>query len=167
MWRLPEELRPVFQEPFGPVLSTKELLDSWSGDDTVVAVGDVVARTLIENGLAPRAIVVDYRTQRGGEDAELRRVLGGWGDRVVRVANPAGTVTQELVDALLEALQARGTTRIEVDGEEDLAGLPLFAYAPLGTIILYGMPNRGVVRAVADADRRAKARDLLARMRTE
>ncbi len=167
-WRLPDELRSVFKQPFGPVFTTDDLLDDLEGrQGHVAAVGDVVARTLVERDRPPKIAVVDYRTQRGGEDPELRQALAGFGDHVVRVRNPPATVTQELVDALEEALAADGTTRVEVDGEEDLAGLPLLAYAPLGTIVLYGMPNRGVVRVIIDEKKRSLARDLLEKMRTE
>lgn len=168
MWRLPDELRTIFKRPFGPVFTTDDLLKDLEGRDAdVAAVGDVVARTLVENGRPPKLAVVDYRTKRGDEDPALRQALAGFGDRVVRVKNPPATVTKELADALGEALAADGTTRIEVDGEEDLAGLPLLAHAPLGTIVLYGMPNRGVVRVIVDETKRSLARDLLEKMRTE
>lgn len=168
MWRLPDELRTIFKRPFGPVFTTDDLLKDLEGRHAdVAAVGDVVARTLVENGRPPKLAVVDYRTKRGDEDASLRQALAGFGDRVVRVKNPPATVTKELADALDEALAADGTTRIEVDGEEDLAGLPLLAHAPLGTIVLYGMPNRGVVRVIVDETKRSLARDLLDKMRTE
>lgn len=167
-WRLPEELRTIFKRPFGPVFPTDALLEDLKGrEGDVAAVGDVVARTLIEHGRTPKLIVVDYKTQRGEIDPELREAFSGFGDRVVRVANPAATVTEALVKALDEALAADGTTRVEVDGEEDLAGLPLLAHAPLGTIVLYGMPNRGVVRVIVDEKKRSLARDLLDKMRTE
>jgi uncharacterized protein (UPF0218 family) len=32
-----------------------------------------------------------------------------------------------------------------VDGEEDLAVIPLILAAPLGAIVLYGQPHKGVV----------------------
>lgn len=167
MYRLPDEMRSVFKEPFGPVLSTKELLASLGPGDTVVAVGDVVARTVLEAGVTPKMIIVDYRTQRGGHDPALKQALGSWGQTVVQVTNPAATLTDELVSAIRQGLQAEGTTRIEVDGEEDLAGLPVFAHASDGTIVLYGMPNRGVVRVVVDAEKRALAHRLFERMQTE
>jgi hypothetical protein len=167
MYRLPDDLRSAFKEPFGPVLATKELLESLSAEDTVVAVGDVVARTILEAGVRPKMIIVDYRTQRGGHDPALKKALGSWGDTVVQVTNPAATLTDELVAAVRQGLAADGTTRIEVDGEEDLAGLPVFAHALDGTIVLYGMPNRGVVRVVVDAEKRALAHRLFERMQTE
>jgi GTP-dependent dephospho-CoA kinase len=167
MYRLPASLRGVFQEPFGPVMTTDELLASLPAGATIVAVGDVVSLTLINHGRRPKVIVIDYKTQRGDDDPLLRRILGSWGDEVVRVRNPAATITDELVAALKAALAAKGSTRIEVDGEEDLAGLPVFAHAPDGTIVLYGMPHRGVVRVVVDAQKRAMALDLLKKMRVE
>jgi len=62
----------------------------------------------------------------------------------INVKNPAGTRTDELIRALTYAV-AHPPVTINVDGEEDLAVIPLILAAPLGTIILYGQPHKGVV----------------------
>lgn len=167
MYRLPEELRPIFQKPFGPVLSTDELVRSLKREDRVVAVGDVVARTLLDSGRPPWIMVVDYRTQRGGVDADLKRALGAWGQKAMRVSNAPATISDELFHAVSQALKSRQTVRIEIDGEEDLAGLPFLALSKDGTIILYGVPNRGVCAVRVDASVRSMAQKLLTRMRVE
>ena len=46
---------------------------------------------------------------------------------------------------------------IFVEGEEDLAVLPLVLAAPLGVIILYGQPKEGVVLREVDAQAKALA----------
>lgn len=167
MYRLAEELRPVFQKPFGPVYSTEELLRHLRREDRVVAVGDIVARTLLDAARPPWIMVVDYRTKRGQVDPELRRALGAWGQRVFRVPNSPATISDELFHAVSQALKSKQTVRIEIDGEEDLAGLPFLALARGGTIILYGVPNRGVCAVRVDASIRSTAQNLLARMRVE
>lgn len=164
MYRLPERLRPVFQEPFGPVLSTAQLLKELRREERVVAVGDIVAKTLIEAKRDPWIIVVDYKTQRGGDDPELRRVLGSWGAKVQRVTNEPATVSDELFHAIVQALKSKGTTRIEVEGEEDLAGLPFLALAKDGVVMLYGVPGKGVCLVRVTAGIRQTAQGLLAEM---
>lgn len=167
MYRLPERLRPVFQEPFGPVLSTAQLLQELRREERVVAVGDIVAKTLIEAKRDPWIIVVDYKTQRGANDPDLRWTLGSWGTKLLKVHNEPGTVSDELFHALTQALKSRATVRIEVEGEEDLAGLPVLALAKDGIVMLYGVPGKGVCVVRVSAGIRQRAQELLAQMRAE
>lgn len=165
MYRLPERLRPVFQAPFGPVLSTAQLLQELRRQERVVAVGDVVAKTLIEAKREPWIIVVDYKTQRGATDPDLVKALGGWGAKVLKVANEPATVSDELFHAVAQALKSKSTVRIEVDGEEDLAGLPFLALAKDGVVMVYGVPKKGVCLVRVNAGIRQKAQQLLSEMR--
>lgn len=164
MYRLPEELRPVFQEPFGPVHTTEQLLRELQPRDRVVAVGDIVAKTLIEAKREPWIIVVDYKTQRGTDDPDLKAILGNWGQRVMRVENPPATVSDELFHAVQQSLKSKQTVRIEVTGEEDLAGLPYLALAKDGIVIVYGVPNRGAALVRISKGVRERALDLLRQM---
>lgn len=165
MWRLPDDMRGVFQKPFGPVLSTAQVAERLTDLDTIVCVGDFVSRAMIDEGFRPKVIIVDYKTERREVEEDLRKVLGAYGKSVLRVANPAATVTKELYLAVVQALRLTGPVRIEVEGEEDLAGLPVFAEAPEGTVVLYGMPKQGMVLVRVDEAMRSRARTLLARMR--
>ncbi len=67
----------------------------------------------------------------------------------VKVTNPPGHITKQLVDAVADAykgiIKDSKQRIIQVDGEEDLAGVPAILLAPLGTIVLYGQPGEGVV----------------------
>lgn len=161
-YRLPEALRPELARPWGPVLQTPELPAALAGH-AVAAVGDFVALTLLRLGIAPRLIAVDLHTQRGARSEEYARAFAGWGDRAVRVLNPPGEVTRAAWDAVRLAFAEPGTTRIEVEGEEDLLGIPVFLECPLGTRVLYGAPGRGAVVVTVDASFRQHVRDLVAR----
>jgi uncharacterized protein (UPF0218 family) len=163
---LPDRLRAALSEPWGPVVDTATLAKMVTAEDTVLAVGDVVSITLHELGIQPRLFVCDYKTQRGGVEGHLEEVLGNWGDRELRVQNPAGMVTAESWDAVTDALaQPVGvTTRIVVDGEEDLLGLPCFLEAPDGAIVLYGMPKRGVVVCFVEPGLRTKVARIVREM---
>ena len=86
------------------------------------------------------------------------------GDTVVRVVNPAGTLTRDAWVALDEAFKSASRVRIEVIGEEDLTALAAIDLAPEGTVVLYGQPDAGVVLVRADADAKARVRDILGRM---
>lgn len=162
-YRIPVELRPELARPWGVVVDSATLAAMLQPGDEVLAVGDIVSITLQDIGIVPRLFVCDYRTQRG-EDRELRRRLGSWGDREVRVDNPAATITRQAWDAVRQALSLPGTTRIVVEGEEDLLGIPCFLEAPDGAIVVYGMPGRGAVVCLVTPTLRAKVASLVATM---
>lgn len=166
MYRLPQTMRGEFQKPFGPVLQTADLAKQLRPGDTLVCIGDHVSMTVLGLGLKPKLIVVDYKTERKDVEAVLRSIVSSYGKIVLRVKNPPATVTNELYAAVVQALRLTGSVRIEVEGEEDLAGLPVFAEAAEGTVVLYGMPKQGVVLVRVDAAMKTRAKDLLARMRT-
>jgi hypothetical protein len=50
---------------------------------------------------------------------------------------------------------------ILVDGEEDLAVIPLVIAAPLSSVVIYGQPNEGIVLRVIDEYAKTAARRLL------
>ena len=73
--------------------------------------------------------------------------------------NPAGTLTDELVRALAYAVLHPPVT-INVDGEEDLAVIPLIIAAPIGAIVLYGQPHKGVVMRTVNREAQQMAQHL-------
>ena len=79
---------------------------------------------------------------------------------VSRVKNPPGSISDELMEGLKEALK-HPQVMIFVDGEEDLAVIPLVIAANEGTVILYGQPGEGVVFRLVDREAKEKARDML------
>lgn len=179
---LPESLRKELAAPFGPVLQSEQLKEHLAGVEVVVAVGDVVSLTLKILGITPRLFVCDYQTQRGipsgagtftkglasNESALYEMELGSWGDLSFTVRNEAGSITRAAWDAIRIGLDApEGPVRVHVTGEEDLLGIPCFLEAPEGAIVLYGMPNQGVVSVRVDAAFKARVAALLAKFQRE
>jgi uncharacterized protein (UPF0218 family) len=74
--------------------------------------------------------------------------------------NPAGTLTDALINAIDYAVMHPPVT-VLVDGEEDLAVIPLVMAAPVGAIVLYGQPHQGVVLRTVNPDAKKTARNLL------
>ena len=64
-------------------------------------------------------------------------------EKTVYVDNPQGTITQEAIVAIKEALERNEHTHIVVDGEEDLLTLIAVLYAPENSFVVYGQPYRG------------------------
>ena len=155
MLTLPEENRRLFEEPFGELhTSIKEILPKLA-NRTVYAVGDVVTFNLHSNGITPAVAIVDGFTMRS-PCSRLPAIRG----ECIKVKNPAGTLTDELERALKHAVLHPPVTII-IDGEEDLAVIPLVLVAPLGTIVLYGQPNKGVVLRTVDPEAKAAASKFL------
>jgi len=74
--------------------------------------------------------------------------------------NPAGTITRDLVGALRRAIDSPPALVI-VEGEEDLAVIPLALLVAPGSIVIYGQPGEGVVIRRIDEGAREDARRLL------
>ncbi len=96
-------------------------------------------------GLEPSPAVYDCATLR----ASRRCPEPPPGYMVLRARNPAGTLTLELVEALAAAASHRRAA-VLVDGEEDMAVLPLILLMPRGSLIIYGQPFLGVVSLEVD-----------------
>jgi uncharacterized protein (UPF0218 family) len=143
---LPEERRRLFKEPFGVLYpSIDEIIPLIAGKD-VYTVGDVVTHNLLEKGIIPTVAVVDGYTMR----SPCNKMLPVHGE-CIPVKNPAGSLTDELISALKRAVRNPPSTII-VDGEEDLAVLPLVLTAHDGAIVLYGQPHKGVVLRTVDSE---------------
>jgi len=152
MLRLPEAHRDLFKRPFGTLYgSIGELLPRLEGR-AVYAVGDVVTHNLVDSGLVPDIAIIDGYTMRS--PCTRSPLLQA---RRLTAKNPPGTITDELTEAIDDLLRNPPGV-IFVDGEEDLAVIPLVLAAPIGAAILYGQPGEGVVlRIVDDAAKREAA----------
>ncbi len=158
--RLPASLRPELQRVHGELVPEDELKEKLSGK-IVIAVGDVVTYTLLRMHIAPKVAIVDYRTKR--EDVVFEEIRK-FGEEVYRVRNPAGYITPELWNAVKKAIESPGKVRIDVDGEEDLAVIPAVLFAPEGAIVIYGMPNTGVVSITVNEEHKRNARRIIEQM---
>jgi uncharacterized protein (UPF0218 family) len=155
MLTLPEEYRKLFQEPFGELHRNIDEIIPLIADSTVYAVGDVVTHNLQKRGITPAIAVVDGYTMR--LPCKKLPVFRG---ECIRVKNPAGTLTDDLIRALDRAIMHPPATVI-VDGEEDLAVIPLVIAAPNGAIVLYGQPHQGVVLRKVNREAKETARHFL------
>lgn len=74
---------------------------------------------------------------------------------VYRVLNPAGGVTIKAVNSIGQMLKFNSCL-LEVVGEEDLLVLPLLLLMPLGSVIVYGQPDKGVVQLLVTEENKNK-----------
>ncbi len=156
MLRLPEEHRDLFKKPFGTLYGSIGELLPLLRDRVVYAVGDVVTHNLLNAGIVPDIAIIDGFTMRL---PCARPPLPLAGKQLV-ARNPAGTITDELMSAIADLIRDPPGV-IFVDGEEDLAVIPLIIAAPPDAAILYGQPGEGVVLRIADETARREAASML------
>ena len=154
MWFLPETERDKFKEPFGVLFPDIVKALEYLGDAHVYAVGDVVTRNLRRKGIVPDISVIDGNTMR--EPCLCTPLLPV---KRIEVKNPAGYITEELISALRAGVD-NPPALVHVDGEEDLAVIPLVMMLPLKSAVLYGQPGEGVVVRIVDSASKKRAQEL-------
>lgn len=156
---LPKNLRVELKEPLGELHKSidqirEPLEKQLSEDKLIISIGDVTSRNMVEMEMQPQICIIDNLIEREPVENNLDHT-----DNIVYVDNPAGCLTDELEDVINQALKDTSCDNkiiIIVDGEEDLAVLPVVLNAPDETIILYGQPKEGVVMVkVKDAYNKA------------
>ena len=168
MLTLPDSLRDAFKDPLGPVTTDATALlaaseatrDDYGGDAPIVAVGDMVTYHLHEAGRVPDVAVVDGQTEREAVREEVEVALAAADVRRIPVANPAASLSADLLSALAAALADNEPVWIEVTGEEDLATVPAILAAPDGASVVYGQPGEGMVRVPVTPETRVEIREL-------
>jgi hypothetical protein len=155
MLRLPDESRRFFKEPFGELFSSIADIIPRLSHRSIYTVGDVVTHNLHKNGITPSISIIDGHTMRS--PCTKNAPCTG---RILNVKNPAGTITDELIAGINDAI-AHPPATIVVNGEEDLSVIPLVIAAPQGAVVLYGQPYKGVVFRTVDRQAKEKARELL------
>ena len=134
-YTLTEQSKSLITQNNGPLCG----LDSIRKRDnsTLYSVGDYTTRFLEDNGIRPKIEIFDLKTQRGEEN--YTDVTGS-----ISINNPAGVITSDLICAVESAVKSTDRTFIRVIGEEDLAVLPIIFYAPLNSLVVYGIPGKGM-----------------------
>lgn len=159
---LPERLRGELRKPLGPVFpSTAEVL-KFIREVTppmVVSVGDRVSGELSKAGVKVSLYVIDGKVERETVQPSKLSASETW-----KVRNPPGTISLEALKAVREALEREDTILLLVEGEEDLLALPAIAYAPEGSLILYGQPGEGIAAVKVNGEKRRKALSVVEEM---
>ncbi len=148
-FKLPLSLRNELKKPLGELVKGDiprpylDSLEKMKKAAYLITVGDVVTENVLKLGLKPSIAIYDHKTKRKDYDPEIDA------DAVIMtVNNPPGTVTKALLNAIRKAFETAQRGRnvyIKVYGEEDLAAIPAVLYAPLGSLVIYGQPNEGIV----------------------
>jgi uncharacterized protein (UPF0218 family) len=173
-----EELRQELKKPLGTLIvgdplnlekiipQAKEAIQKLSGQGLLITVGDEVTKLCNEMEFVPDLAIFDLHVNRLKKyEKSTHTMFHNVNDvKMEEVVNPSGTIQSNLVNKVSAAIQDRIKTGkkqlIHVIGEDDLAGVPVVLLAPLGSVVLYGQPGKGMV--VVDVTEEKK--DELARM---
>ena len=168
-YRVTPKLRVKIREPFGRLIrgSFAETMNKMENivkrekPPKIVSVGDTVSRNLHEHQMNPQLSITDNKRRRKRIQP---RVFAG--KNVVHVKNPRGTITEEAITAIKEALESDERVHIIVDGEEDLLTLVAVLYAPEKSLVVYGQPYEGIVVVKVTSEKKARAMEILKAMKT-
>ena len=165
---LTPELSKKLKEPFGNLIQgtpeetmnyLKEMVEK-EKPSKIISVGDIVSQNLHKHNIHPQLTIIDkisLRTQKISEETAVQKT--------VCVDNPQGTITQESIFAIREALESNQHTHIVVKGEEDLLTLIAVLYAPENAFVVYGQPYSGIVVVRVSSERKARTLEFLNSMK--
>jgi len=141
--KLSEELRKKLKAPLGKLVKNKDLekffrslkIEKEKKKMKIIAVGDVTGKKAIEAGIIPDLWIYDGKEMR-------KKVRWKIPLPTHYAKNPRGKITESL-QAAIDAASKEKSSRIFVDGEEDLA--TLYCLLKLKGLVLYGQPGKGIV----------------------
>lgn len=162
--KMPESLRPVLQKPLGNIFKNEKSLlrcIDTSKHSLIIAVGDIIVDSLLKKGINPDVKVIDFRSRRETyKGSDLIRT-----DLIRSVPNNPGTVNLETAEIIKKkiklALYKKEKSWIVIDGEEDLLALPAILFAPLGSLVLYGHWEHGIIAVEIDEKIKNKVKAII------
>lgn len=162
--RMPDILRKeLSSETYGVLLTgspaenasrVKEIIEG-SKPPKVVVVGDFTLKAILGAGISPDLGVFDRKTKRAPYDFP--------GIRAENVRNPPGEITDEAASSVRKALSARrrGRVMLAVEGEEDLLSLTAILNAPEGSLVIYGLPDRGMMVVTVEPSTKSRVASMM------
>ena len=169
VYRISPELRSKLKEPFGlliqgsfdATMGKMERIVKKEKPPMIISIGDIVSRNLHEHQILPQLSITDNKHMRKRIQP---RVFTG--KNAVYVKNPKGTITNEAITAIREAMESYEHIHIIVDGEEDLLTIVAVLYAPENALVVYGQPFEGIVIVKVTRDKKANVMEILKAMKT-
>ncbi len=159
---LPDELREMLQKPFGKLQKSENIVFSDIDPMKSVTVGDATTVTFHTQGLHPKIAVVDFAVQRKKIYTNLLEEGFSSNEEEFHAINPSGTITPQLWQVLQKVVDnSSKSSVVTIDGEEDLAVLPLLLLLPLGFCVYYGQPNEGIVSILVTIAIKDRVKSLL------
>lgn len=167
LYKLTPELRRRLKKPIGRLVrgsfsetmeKIKDLVEK-EEPPMIISVGDTVSKNLTKENISPKVSIVDNKVMR-----KRIQPIPLKADRILHAQNPPGTITEEAVTAIKEALLYNGHAKIVIDGEEDLLTLVVVRYALENSFVIYGQPLEGVVVVKVTKEKKEEIAGILKKM---
>ena len=167
-YSLTPELRKKLKKPVGTLIrgsfaQTMKILKNMTEKEKsafIISVGDTVSKNLAENRMFPQLSIVDNRVMRRNVQPVPLTA-----EKTIHVKNPPGTITEEALEAIQEAIKSNCRVKIVADGEEDLLTLIAVLYSPENAFVIYGQPYEGVVVVKVTPEKKAEVAGILKAMK--
>ena len=162
---LPETIRPELTRPLGHVLLGDAIGSSIEAhrNGIIITVGDITTKTLLTAGVTPALSIVDFQVKRKPYP-ELDERLAALNIFRVSVQSGPGFIAKDAIAAIKKWVShPEEKLVLAITGEEDLLALPAVAYGPIGAVVYYGQPDKGLVEVVITADKQQQTIALLAK----
>ena len=166
-YNLTQELRAKLKQPLGTLIrgsfteTTKRFSDMVNKEQptSIIAVGDTVSKNLAKNQILAKLSIIDNKCMRKNVPPTPLAT-----QKTFHVKNPQGTITEEAIATVQEALRSNQHTKIIVEGEEDLLTLIAIMNAPQDSFVLYGQPHEGIVIVKVTREKKTEISELLRAM---
>lgn len=144
-FKLPDNLRVRFSRPLGKLYKNVEEFISKNKDfNKLFVVGDASVTKFLSLKIKPALSIIDFRIGRQIVFSKILDLGFKKAQKYEIVKNSAGQITKQLVLAIQDNISSNKNL-IKVNGEEDLTVLPIVLLAPLGSVVVYGQRNKGVI----------------------
>jgi uncharacterized protein (UPF0218 family) len=161
---LTPQLRQELKNPLGMLIEgppkktmekIKQLIQKQKPTKTI-SVGDIVTQNLAKNHIPLHIMIIDNKVLR-----QIIQPIKADAQKILHVKNPPGTITPEAWTIVQQALEQNQTTKLLVDGEEDLLTLVAVIQAPANSLVIYGQPHEGIVAIKVTAQTKKKMQKII------
>lgn len=174
---LPRNLREYLRQPIGQVIKgdDNKRLETASHAKKIIAdlrptlvvsVGDIVTRSSIAASLIPNIQIIDFKNRR----KEIKSAIRHPKSEMVRqthkkILNQPGTINSQVAKAYQTSLKQyflnKKPQQIIIDGEEDLTALVAMLLSPLGSVVVYGQIDLGIIVVQITEEKKKEIEELL------
>ena len=165
---LPDSLRVELRKAIGEFISDTsiEQVVKQDGNRILITVGDMTTKKIFGFGIRPYLAIIDFQMERKPFlwEKEVLDSLTKDSD-VVSLQSGPGYISRDALTAIRDTFKGqtfKGTVFF-VEGEEDLLVLPVILESPIGSVVYYGQPKKGIIRVLVTEKKKQMAECLMNR----